>query len=63
MLIKTELLGYRKVKKNLLRYVKPCSSDTGTSRTDLIPAIRGQLHVQSPPLCQDNIFVDDCIPL
>jgi len=33
MLIKLEWLGYRMVKK-LWRYVKPFSSDTGTSRTD-----------------------------
>ena len=34
MLIKTEWLGYRTVKKKLWRYVKPFSSDTGTLRTD-----------------------------
>jgi len=33
MLVKLEWLGYRMVKK-LRRYVKPFSSDTGTSRTD-----------------------------
>ena len=33
MLVKLELLGYRKVKK-LWRYVKPFSSNTGTLRTD-----------------------------
>jgi len=33
MLIKLEWLGYRTVKK-LWQYVKPFSSDTGTSRTD-----------------------------
>jgi len=35
MLMKTELLGYRMVKK-LWRYVKPFSSDTRTLRTDLL---------------------------
>jgi len=33
MLVKLEWLGYRMV-NNLWRYVKPFSSDTGTSRTD-----------------------------
>jgi len=33
MLIKLERLGYRMVEK-LWKYVKPFSSDTGTSRTD-----------------------------
>jgi len=33
ILVKLEWLGYRMV-KNLWRYVKPFSSDTGTSRTD-----------------------------
>jgi len=33
MLVKLEWLGYRMV-KNLWRYVKPFSSDTGTLRTD-----------------------------